>query len=73
MYSVMRVLTAPNRQRIAEFLSLDSRNRIYWTRFGPHITAFNDEDLAKQWVERINAYYGCEVASVCFGPDACDA
>ena len=73
MYSVMRFLFTPDGNSIVEFLSLDRKNRVYWTRFGPHITAFNDEDLAQQWVDKFNRDYGCEVCSVGYGPDACDA
>ena len=72
MYSVMRCLFTLDKDFV-EFLSLDSKNRVYWTRFGPHITAFNDEDLAQQWVDKLNRDYGCEVCSVGYGPDACDA
>lgn len=72
MYSVMRFLFTHDKDFV-EFLSLDSKNRVYWTRFGPHITAFNDEDLAQQWVDKLNRDYGCEVCAVGYGPDACDA
>ena len=73
MYSVMRNLFTPDHQSVTEFLSLDSKDRVYWTCFGPHITAFNDEALAQQWVDKLNAMYGCEVCDVGYGPDACDA
>lgn len=72
MYSVMRFLCSDHFD-IIEFLSLDSINRVYWTPFGPHITAFNDEDLAQAWVDKLNRDYGCVVCAVGLGPDYCDA
>ena len=68
----MRSLFTPDNQCITEFLSLDSKDRVYWTHFGPHITAFNDVDLAQFWVDKLNAMYGCEVCDVGYGPDAFD-
>ena len=73
MYSVMRFLWTPDKDSIFEFLSLDSKNRVYWTRFGPHITAFNDEGLAQEWADKLNRDYGCDICAVGYGPDACDA
>ena len=73
MYAVMRNLFTPDHQCITEFLSLDSKDRVYWTRFGPHITSFNDEAMAQQWVDKLNAMYDCEVCDVGYGPEFCDA
>ena len=72
MHSVMRILALAEKD-VVEFLSLDSKNRVYWTHFGSHITTFNDESFAQEWADKLNRDFGGEVCFVSFGPDSCDA
>lgn len=72
MYSVVRCLETADSHLFVEYLALDEKNGIYWTRFGPGITCFNDKDLAQMVADNLNKDFECEVCTVSLGLDACD-
>lgn len=73
MYTVTRCLCCPDGALLHEFLSVDSKDRVFWTGWESEITVFNDYDVAFKYASALNSLYGYDICSVTTGPDWPDA
>lgn len=69
MWAVSRVLYLTDGSALHEFLSVDFKNRVFWTGWESEITVFNDYEDALKFAAALNTLYGYEICSVTSGPD----